>query len=67
VTENQPTHTNREIAPFLPCYADHGHSAEEFPQAHALGEQTLSVPLFLEMTEAQQDCVSETVAHVMKR
>lgn len=41
--------------PFLPCYAGHGHVPEDFPIAHALGEQTLTLPLFPEMTEAQQD------------
>jgi len=47
--------------PFLPCYADHGHAPKDFPQAHALAEQTLSLPLFPEMTEAQQDTVVQSV------
>lgn len=43
--------------PFLPCYADIGAKAEDYPIAHALGEQCLSLPIFPEMDEAQIDAV----------
>lgn len=49
--------------PFLPCYAEYCHIAGDFPNAHALGEQTLSLPLYPEMTEAQQDRVAEAVVN----
>jgi dTDP-4-amino-4,6-dideoxygalactose transaminase len=47
--------------PFLPCYADRGHVPDEFPNAFALGNQTLTLPLFPEMTEAQQERVAQGV------
>jgi len=47
--------------PFMPCYAHHGHTLEDFPQANALGNQTISLPLFPEMTKAQQDTVVQAL------
>lgn len=52
--------------PFLSCYAHLGHAPENFPQAYALGKQTLSLPLFPEMTEAQQDVVVRSVHQWLK-
>jgi len=40
--------------PFLPCYRDRCHMPEEFPISHSLSKQTLSLPLFPEMTKEQQ-------------
>jgi dTDP-4-amino-4,6-dideoxygalactose transaminase len=45
--------------PFLPCYANRRHEPDEFPNAYALGQQTLTLPLFPEMTETQQDRVAQ--------
>ena len=53
--------------PFLPCYAGHKHVPEEFPNAHALSEQTLSLPLFPEMTERQQDVVVRGVQKALSQ
>ncbi|WP_422026146.1 DegT/DnrJ/EryC1/StrS family aminotransferase [Roseovarius sp.] len=47
--------------PFLPCYAHHGHGPDDFPIAYALGKQTLSLPIYPEMTEAQQAAVVESL------
>lgn len=56
------TGINYPIAlPFLPCYARYGHVSAEFSNAHALSERTLSLPLFPEMTETQQDRVVQAV------
>lgn len=47
--------------PLLPCYAERGHVAEDFPNAHALGAQTLTLPLYPEMSEAEQEQVALAV------
>jgi dTDP-4-amino-4,6-dideoxygalactose transaminase len=47
--------------PFLPCYARMQHRSEEFPVAHALARRGLALPLFAEMTEAQQQHVCDTL------
>lgn len=53
-----PTVVNYKRAlPFLPCYAHLGHGAENFPVAHHLQGRILSLPIFAELTEAQQDQV----------
>jgi dTDP-4-amino-4,6-dideoxygalactose transaminase len=43
--------------PFLPCYARLQHRPEDFPAAHALARRGLALPLFAEMTAAQQQHV----------
>lgn len=43
--------------PFLPCYSDLKHVHSEFPVAHQLAEEGLSLPIFAEMTDAQQNHV----------
>ena len=47
--------------PFLPCYARLQHRPEEFPAAHALARRGLALPLFAEMTTAQQQHVCNTL------
>jgi dTDP-4-amino-4,6-dideoxygalactose transaminase len=47
--------------PFLPCYISHGHERQDFPHALALAEETLTLPLFPEMTHCQQDRVVEGI------
>jgi dTDP-4-amino-4,6-dideoxygalactose transaminase len=47
--------------PFLPAYARLGSRPEHFPNAHANQSTILSLPIFPEMTEAQQDHVVRVV------
>jgi len=54
-----PTVVNYKRAlPFLPCYAHLGHRPEDFPVAYRLQDRILSLPIFAELTEAQQDHVA---------
>lgn len=67
-TQNIQTGVNYPNAlPFLPCYADRGHGPDDFPIAYALGKETLSLPLFPEMTEAQQDRVASALQGSLAR
>lgn len=53
-----PTVVNyRRALPFLPAYAHLGHRPEDFPVAHHLQGRILSLPIFAELTDAQQDRV----------
>lgn len=57
-----PTVVNyRRALPFLPCYAHLGHRPEDFPIAHRLQGRILSLPIFAELTEMQQDTVAAAV------
>jgi dTDP-4-amino-4,6-dideoxygalactose transaminase len=57
-----PTVVNyRRSLPFLPAYAHLGHTPEEFPVAHRLQSRILSLPIFAELSEAQQDHVATAV------
>lgn len=57
-----PTVVNYKRAlPFLPCYAHLGHRPEDFPVAYRLQDRILSLPIFAELTEAQQDHVAASV------
>ena len=57
-----PTIVNYKRAlPFLPCYAHLGHTVHDFPVAHHLQGRILSLPIFAELTEAQQDQVVAAV------
>ncbi|MBR0709360.1 DegT/DnrJ/EryC1/StrS family aminotransferase [Bradyrhizobium liaoningense] len=47
--------------PFLAAYQRLGHRAEEFPNAHRDQGQILSLPMFAEITRAQQDEVIDLV------
>ena len=61
-TRGVPTVVNYKRAlPFLPCYAYLGHRAEDFPVAHRLQGRILSLPIFAELTELQQDTVLAAV------
>lgn len=53
-----PTVINyRRALPFLPAYADRGHTAEDFPVAYRTQGRILSLPIFAELTEEQGDRV----------
>jgi dTDP-4-amino-4,6-dideoxygalactose transaminase len=43
--------------PFLPAYARLSHRPEQFPNAHRDQSKILSLPMFAEITQAQQDYV----------
>lgn len=43
--------------PFLPAYARFAHRPEQFPNAHSDQSKILSLPMFAEITEAQQEYV----------
>jgi dTDP-4-amino-4,6-dideoxygalactose transaminase len=47
--------------PFLPAYARFDARPEQFPNAHANQSTILSLPMFPEMTEAQQEHVVRVV------
>ncbi|MGH1337119.1 MAG: DegT/DnrJ/EryC1/StrS family aminotransferase [Aureispira sp.] len=40
--------------PFLTCYADRGYTAKDFPVAHQVTQEILSLPMFAELTKEQQ-------------
>lgn len=44
-----------------PCFADLGHKAGDFPNAEAAAKETLCLPVFPEMTKAQQDLVIDSI------
>ncbi|MEX0965952.1 MAG: DegT/DnrJ/EryC1/StrS family aminotransferase [Bacteroidia bacterium] len=47
--------------PFLPCYRHLDHHPDDFPVAYRLQCQGLSLPLYPEMTEAQQQWVVDSI------
>ena len=47
--------------PFLPAYARFGHRPENFPNAHRNQSRILSIPIFPEMTQAQQEAVADAI------
>lgn len=49
------------LVPLQPAYSHLGHRAGDFPQAEAIAADCLSLPLFPEMTDAQQDHVVQAV------
>jgi dTDP-4-amino-4,6-dideoxygalactose transaminase len=49
-----------------PAYADLGHKQAEFPQAEAWADECLSLPIYPELTEEQQDRVVAEVASFFK-
>lgn len=60
-----PTVINYKRAlPFLPAYAHLGHSPEDFPVAHHLQSRILSLPIYAELTDAQQAQVATAVREV---
>ncbi len=50
--------------PLLPAYARYGRCAEEFPIAVALCQRCLSLPMYPELTDAQQTFVIDAVRRV---
>lgn len=61
-----PTVVNYKRAlPFLPCYAHLDHRPEDFPVAYRLQNRILSLPIFAELTEAQQDHVAAAVREAL--
>lgn len=57
-----PTVINyRTALPFLPAYRRLGHAPDDFPVAHRLQGRILSLPIFAELSEAQQDHVVDAV------
>lgn len=60
-----PTVINYKRAlPFLPAYSHMGHRYEDFPVAFRLQGRILSLPIFAEISEAQQDYVVESLREV---
>lgn len=51
--------------PFLPCYSAWNHEFEDFPVAHKLSQQGLSLPLYPEMSQDQIDHVVETLKKIV--
>lgn len=49
-----------------PAYADLGHKAGDFPHSEAAANEVLSLPMFPELTKAQQDRVAKAVKAVVK-
>ena len=47
--------------PFLPAYARLGHQAADFPNAFRNESRILSIPIFPEMTQTQQEAVAEAI------
>ncbi|WP_436399644.1 DegT/DnrJ/EryC1/StrS family aminotransferase [Roseobacter sp. S98] len=47
--------------PLLPCYKKDLHQPSSFPIAHTLSQETLSLPLYPELSEAQQDYVIDAI------
>lgn len=57
-----PTVINyRTALPFVPAYAAFNHRPDDFPVASHLQDHTLSLPIFAELTVAQQDRVVEAI------
>lgn len=57
-----PTVINYKRAlPFLPAYAHLGHRPEDFPETHRLQGRILSLPIYSELTEDQQNQVVSAV------
>ncbi len=45
--------------PFLACYAERGYQASDFPVAHQVTQEILSLPMFAELTAEQQATVAD--------
>jgi dTDP-4-amino-4,6-dideoxygalactose transaminase len=57
-----PTVVNyRRALPFLPAYADRGHTAQDFPNAFRLQGRILSIPIYAEISELQQQVVADAI------
>ena len=49
-----------------PAYADLGYSIGDFPHAEAAAHEVLSLPMFAELTSAQQDVVVQAVREISR-
>lgn len=47
--------------PFLKCYESLGHTAEDFPVAHQLTQEILSLPMFAELTQEHMEFVANNI------
>ena len=45
-----------------PCFADLGHQAGDFPEAERAANESLAIPIFGELSEAQQRAVVDAIA-----
>lgn len=50
-----------------PCFTDLGYRHGDFPHAEAAAEQTIAIPVFSELTEAQQATVVAAIAEFLGR
>lgn len=50
-----------KAVPFTTAYASLGHEAADFPVAHRIQEQTLSLPLFPSLMQAEKECVVHAI------
>lgn len=58
-----PTVVNyRRALPFLPAYAHQGYAPEDFPVAFRLQGRILSLPIFAELNDMQQECVVKAIS-----
>jgi dTDP-4-amino-4,6-dideoxygalactose transaminase len=48
------------------CFADLGYQAADCPAAHCASQQTLALPMFPELTEAEQAYVVDTISRFLK-
>lgn len=53
--------------PFLPCYARLGHRPEDFPNAYALQNEGLALPIFPEMTDVELEHVCASIKDFFAR
>jgi len=53
--------------PLLEAYADRGHTPEQFPHAHAMTRQVLTLPIYPEISEDQMLFVRDQLAEALGR
>lgn len=47
--------------PFLTCYEDRGYTKDDFPVAHQVTQEILSLPMYAELTKEQQEEVAACI------